>query len=228
MYKLRIIVFSFMFIVTAVNTLAQTIMEPNFGLKSPETIEIRKIEITESETVVYLSIENKISGGYFCADKSIFLIESDGTRRKLLKAKGIPACPDTYKFKNIGEKLQFSLEFPPVKKGTVCVDIIEECNQNCFSFYGITLDETLNSRLNEALSVIDKGQFLSAITLYKKILEGQPDKGVIGSIYSSIITLYSKTGDNVSAKEWYKKLTDSNVQRFQLYLNNLNLRGIKY
>jgi hypothetical protein len=228
MNKLRIVVYSFLLIVSSVNVFSQTITEPNFGLKSHETLEIKKIELTESGTVVYLSIENKITGGNFCADKNVFLIESDGTRRKLLKAKGIPACPETYTFKNIGEKLQFSLEFPPVKKGTVCVDIIEECSQNCFSFYGVTLDETLNNRLNEALSTVDKGQHAKALSLYKEILKNQPVNGISGSIYSDIITLSVQIGDKTGAEEWYKKLMSSTVPRKDLYIKNLNSAGIKF
>ena len=101
---------------------SQTISLPNYSLKSHETLEIKKIEITSEKTIVFLSIENQTTGGYFCADKNIFIIKPDGTRSKLISSSGIPVCPETYKFKAIGEKLNFILTFLPLKTGTGWID----------------------------------------------------------------------------------------------------------
>src|SRR5664279_1796392 len=123
---------------------AQTISQPNYGLKSHETLEISKIELNPQKTVIYLNIENMIKDGFFCADKNIVTIYKDGTRSKMISSKGIPNCPDTYKFKSIGEKLNFELTFPPLKPGTQTIDIVEDCTDNCFSFYGVCLNSNLN------------------------------------------------------------------------------------
>jgi 23S rRNA-/tRNA-specific pseudouridylate synthase len=96
---------------------SQTIIKPNQALKSHETLQIKKIETTSDETVISLSIENRRVDGSFCADKNIFIIYPDGSRIKLAKSIGIPSCPDAYKFKNIGEVLDFTLTFPPIKQG---------------------------------------------------------------------------------------------------------------
>jgi hypothetical protein len=224
-------IFSIILFVTALPSgFSQLIKAPNYSLKSHETLEISKVEISGSKTVVYLTIENRISNGSFCADKNIYLIDPDGKKLKLMKATGIPVCPDSYKFKVIGEKLQFSLEFPPIIAGTKWVDIVEDCSDNCFSFYGVTLDTDLNSRINEAFSKAGKGETGMAIALYKNILKSESgiSNGVIGGIYNEIITLSVKIGDKAGADEWYKKLESSNVQRLQLYINNLNSRGIKF
>jgi hypothetical protein len=104
---------------------AQIIIRPNYGLKIPETLEISRIETSPQKTVVYLNIENRIKDGYFCADKNIYIVYSDGTKSKMISSKGIPNCPATYKFKSIGEKLNFELTFPSIKRGTHSIDIID-------------------------------------------------------------------------------------------------------
>ena len=177
-----------------------------------------------------MTIENRITGGNFCADKNIFIIYPDGTRCNLTSSNGIPVCPDSYKFKTIGEKLQFTLEFPPLKSGTEWIDIVEGCNDNCFSFYGVTLNQDLNIRIDDAFAVSAKGEKTKAIGLYKKILESLPDPapGIKGTLYSDIITLLIETGDRTGAKEWYNKLVVSKVPQLGLYIKNLNSRGIKY
>jgi hypothetical protein len=209
---------------------SQLFYEPNYALKSHETLELSKVEVSGSSTVVYLSLENRIANGTFCADRNIYLIEPDGKKLKLIKASGIPVCPESYKFKMIGEKLQFKLEFSSLKAGTKWVDIIEDCSDNCFSFYGVTLDNELNEKIDQALLMAEKGETSKAIALYKNIINSQngSDNGVVGGIYADIITLSNKAGDKAGAGEWYKKLESSNVPRIQLYIKNLNSRGIKF
>ncbi len=119
---------------------SQTIVKPNYALKSHETLEILKVDAGPTKTVINFSIENRIEKGEFCADKNIFIIYPDGTKLKLTGSTGIPVCPATYKFKYIGEVLGFTLSFPPLKPGTGWIDIVEDCESNCFSFYGVSLN----------------------------------------------------------------------------------------
>jgi hypothetical protein len=226
----RKLIFIFTWLLGACGIQAQSIIEPNYALKSHETLELNRVEVSASGTVLFFTIENKISGGSFCADRNIYLIEPDGTRLLLVKAKGIPACPDSYKFKGIGEKLQFSLEFPPLKTGDLWADIVEDCSDNCFSFYGITLSSGLNTKINEAIDFASRGENNHAIALYKNIIENKTDEeaGIIGGIYSDIILLSLKAGDKTGAGEWYKKLLAAKVPRLEMYIKNLNSRGIKF
>jgi len=120
---------------------SQTIEKPNYGLKSHETLEINKVVTGPSGTTVYLSVVNKIDGGYFCADKNIYIMYPDGSKSKVVSSKGIPVCPASYKFKSIGEKLSFELTFAAIKQNTKWIDLVEDCNENCFSFYGICLNK---------------------------------------------------------------------------------------
>ncbi len=212
------------------NIHSQIIEKPSFALKSHETLEISKVEISGSKTEIYLTIENRINGGNFCADRNIYILEPGGERLKLIKSSGIPVCPETYKFKAIGEKLDFVLTFPPLKSGTEWVDLIEDCQDNCFSFYGLTLDNDLNRKIDEAISFVDRGETFKAIGLYKSIIQGlgTAEKGVMGSLYSDLIALMVKIGDSAGAREWYNKMLSSDVPRLQLYLSNLSSRGIKF
>ena len=168
--------------------------------------------------------------GTFCADRNIFLTDPAGGKFKLKKAAGIPVCPDSYKFKSIGEKLQFTLEFPPLKTGTKWIDIIEDCTSNCFRFYGVTLDNELNLTLDDAFSLAAKGIPAENMILFSKILDdiGSENLGIEGLLYINIINAAVEDSDNVNAMVWYKRLAASKAPRVEEYLKFLNDRGIKY
>jgi len=209
---------------------SQTILQPNYALKSHETLEISKIEIRNDNTVIYLTIENRIEGGTFCADRNIYIINSEGEKLRLVKSSEIPVCPDTYKFKSIGEKLQFTLSFPPFKPETKWVDLVEDCTGNCFWFYGVTLDNDLNKRIDEAFSNASGGKAEDNIVLFKTILDSidSQDLGIEGLLYINIINAVSGDAGKVNAAAWYKRLASSNAPRVSQYLKYLNDKGIKY
>ena len=209
---------------------SQSIERPNYALKSPETLEIIKVETSSQLTVIYLSIENKITGGYFCADKNIFMLYPEGTRGNMLFSKGIPVCPETYKFKTIGEKLEFELTFPPLKKNTEWIDLIENCTDNCFSFYGICLDSELNKKIDNASHLAEIGEPANASLDFIKIASSIDAKnnGIAGLLYMNIIQLSKETGNIAKASEWYGKLKSSDIPRRELYIKHLNSQGIMY
>jgi len=229
--KIKIIlIVLFIFITGVVKIYAQTYNQPNIGLKSHETLEISKVELTEHKTLIYLSVENRITGGNFCADKNIFIIYPDGTRSKLISSSGIPVCPDTYRFKTIGEKLDFVLKFPPLKLGTDWIDLIEDCSENCFSFYGVTLDNDLNNKIDDAFTLVENKEQAKALVNFIKIADSIDNKnlGIEGLIYINIIRLAKETGNTVKAAEWYNRLKSSGIPRSELCIKNLNSLGIVY
>jgi hypothetical protein len=209
---------------------SQTILKPNFALKSHETLEITKIEMSAEKAVIYFSLENRKEGGSFCADKNIFLIYPNGNRMKLIKANGIPVCPQNYNFKNIGEKLDFNLVFPPLKPATEWIDIIEECSANCLWFYGLTLNNDLNRRLDEAFASAAKGKPEDNMLLFRNLLEslGGEDHGIEGSLYVNIINAAIEAGNKTEAAAWYRKLLSSHAPRLDQYVKYLNDKGIRY
>lgn len=220
----------FFFVTVTVNLNSQTYNHPNIGLKSHETLEISKVEITAQKTLIFLSVENRITGGYFCADKNIYIIYPDGTRSRLTSSKGIPVCPESYKFKTIGERLNFELTFPPLKKDAQWIDLIEDCKDNCFSFYGICLNSDLNKKIDDASVLAENEEPAEALMNFINIAGtiNSKNSGIEGLIYINIITLAKETANNPKAAEWYKKLESSGIPRCELYIKHLNSQGIIY
>ena len=209
---------------------SQTIINPNYSLKTHETLDIIKVEAKPEATIFYMRIENRREGGSFCADKNIYLIYPDGKKIRLESSSGIPVCPDTYKFKVPGEKLEFVLTFPALKAGTRCIDLIEECADNCFSFYGIVLDNTLNDRIDNAFTLAENDEAAKAMISFIIIAEeiDKSNLGIEGLLYINIIKLARETGDDAKAAEWYKKFASSEAPRLSGYIKFLNDQGIKY
>jgi len=230
--NMKVIISVFASVIASVgNISSQTFAQPNSALKSHETLEITKIEISNRATIISFSVENRRSeGGSFCADKNIYVIYPDGTRLSLSAAHNIPVCPDSYKFKSIGEKLFFSLEFPPLKPGTKWIDIIEECSSNCFWFYGVTLETDLNKRLDEAFLQAAKGKPADNLVLFKGILDDvdSQNPGIEGLLYINIINAAVEDNDKISASVFYKRLAASHAPRLAQYIKYLNDKGIKY
>jgi hypothetical protein len=209
---------------------SQTFINPNYSLKSHETLNLIKAEVRPEATIFYMSIENRIEGGSFCADKNIYIIYPDGGKSKLESSSGIPVCPDTYKFKTAGEKLEFVLTFPPLKEGTKWIDLIEDCSANCFSFYGITLNDALNKRIDDAFALVENDEPAKALVSFINIAEeiDKNNRGIEGLIYINIIKLARETGNDAKAEEWYKKLKLSDTPRLSQYIKYLNQQDIKY
>jgi hypothetical protein len=177
-----------------------------------------------------MRIENRIADGSFCADKNIYILYPDGKQSKLSSSSGIPVCPDTYKFRTPGEKLDFVLVFPPLKQGTGWIDLVEDCSDNCFSFYGITLNSELNRRIDDAFAFAENGDDTKALTSFISIADGidKNNNGIEGLVYINIIKLARATGDEAKAEEWYNKFKLSDAPRLSQYLKYLNDQGINY
>jgi hypothetical protein len=209
----------------------QTFKAPNPVLKSHETLEITRVENDQRSLRIYMTVENKrAEGGSFCADKNISVIYPDGTKSKLLKSAGIPVCPDTHNFKAAGEKLSFSLEFQPLRKGAEWINIIEECNENCFWFYGVTLNDTLNRRIDELFQKASLTTTAASIDLFRNMLNSLGDRNIPAKalIYINLINASLEEGDKVGASVWYKRFSGSNIPGTDFYLKYLNDKGIKY
>jgi hypothetical protein len=231
MMRKKILIMALFLGILKIYSFSQIITQPNFALKSPETLKIFKVEITPSKTIVSLSVENqRTEGGNFCADRNIYIIYPGGKRSKLLSSSGIPICPDTYRFKYVGEKLDFTLSFPPIESGTEWVDLIEECNENCFFFYGISLDRNLNRQIDAAFSLAEGDEPEKALVSFISLVEQTDSKnlGTEGLLYINIITLAKETGNTMKEKEWYNRFLSSDAPRLSQYIKYLNDKGIKF
>ena len=205
----------------------QRIASPNFSLKSPETVEVIEVEMSRSRTVVRGSIENRISDGYFCLDRNTYLVTDKGARLKLTGATGLPWCPDSYKFSEIGEKVYFSLTFQALSPGTGWVDLIEECGDGCLTVYGITLDQKLNSEIDSGFRALDRGDNGEAIELFENILvKLRPaNHALLGSVYLNLVTLYELEENGERIEQIISEISSSSIPMKELFIRNLTDMG---
>jgi len=210
--------------------MSQTVENPNYALKSHETLEIAKIELTPAATLFYMSVENRATGGYFCADRNTFIIYPDGERVRLISSSGIPVCPDTYKFRLTGEKLDFILTFPPLKPGTEWIDLVEDCQEYCYSFYRVIIDGGINAQIEDAYSPAERGEPSLALDRFIKMARetGSDNMGFGGLLYLNIIKLAEEAGNKKVASDWYSRLVSSEIPDLEHFIEHLNAQGIKY
>jgi hypothetical protein len=211
------------------NGQSQSVLNPNYGLKSPITAEIARVDFNADATVVGLTIMSDMDNAWFCIDRNTYIIKPDGIKVRLKSLKGLPYCPATYRFKRPGEKLPFTLVFPPTGKLS-WFSIIEECSGGCLSFRGVLTDETLNNRLNDAYSLSDRGEEMAAYRLFKEIINETDslNLGIEGSIYTALILIDRKAGRQEAARAWYDRMMTSDTPDLGLYLESLRREGIVY
>jgi hypothetical protein len=191
---------------------AQVIIQPNYGSKSHPTLNIVKIEMNQSGTIMSLSVTNEVAGGgWFCADKNIYIKDLKTKKNyKLVKAENIPVCPESHQFNKVGEVLNFTLQFPALDKYSKYIDLIEGCNNACFSFNGIILDKTINEQVEIAYDLYSKKKPELSAETFSKIITTYPDYPY-GIYYFTVIKIYSEMNQWDKVKEWYHKLSESNV-----------------
>jgi hypothetical protein len=207
----------------------QSVESPNYGLKSPLTAEIIRVDFNADATVVWMTVMSDINNAWFCIDRNTFLVRPDGMKLKLTGLKGLPYCPATHKFRRPGEKAAFSLTFPPTGM-LPWFSIVEECMGGCLSFRGIVTDASLNNRLNEAFALTGSGNNMAAYRIYEEII-GEIDTlnlGIEGSVYSALIMIDRNMGRPETARQWYSRMMTSDTPDLKLYLENLKRQGAEY
>jgi hypothetical protein len=208
----------------------QAVSLPNSSIKSHPTLTVNSIEASATQTAIYLQVENKREGGTFCADRNIYIRYPDGTRVKALRSEGIPVCPDTHRFRSVGEKLNFIIYFPPLRKDIRWFDLIEDCTDNCFWFLGLVSDNSINTSLNALFEKASEQKPEDNINLFRKYLEETDSQnlGTEGLIYINIITSSIEAGDNPGAALWYNRLVKSDAHAVKEHVKFLNDSGIRY
>ncbi|OQY03405.1 MAG: hypothetical protein B6I20_05115 [Bacteroidetes bacterium 4572_117] len=205
MKSLFIIVFLFIYSFIGIS---QTIENPNFAMAS-HPMKVTKVEYLETQTLIELSIENQSITGEFCADKNIYVQDAlSGLKFQLISSKGIPVCPASYKFKNVGEVLTFQLYFPQINPIFKYLTLVEDCDNNCFSVVGIILDDEFNKEINMGFDYYSKGKLDFALVAFKKAIENHLEYP-FGFLYLNVIQILSEKKDYNNAKKWYGKLKNS-------------------
>jgi hypothetical protein len=217
------ILLTFLLLGAIVRIYPQTITRPNFALKSHPTLEIESVVLTAGSTTLFMVIENKSLDGTFCADKNIFIVLPNRKRLKIKEARDIPRCPDSYVFKSFGEKLYFSLIFPALPKGTLWFDLLEDCDEACFSFNSVILDTGLNQKIDHAYSVLESGERDKASLEFESLLPDLSGKKCPyeGAVYWNLIQLARQMGDEKKSAEWLEMLRKSDNPLKERLIENL-------
>lgn len=205
----------------------QSHFEPNYALKSPQTLEVINIEFLPDQTILMLSIENLIEGGYFCIDKETYITTDSNKRYKLTKLSGLPNCPNQYKFKREGEIKYITMYFPAIPESSLWIDLIEECGEGCLTVIGLSLEPRINSEINICFRDMEKGRINDAIQRFEVLRKELKDSNnpILGSIYLNLITLYKKKGDSIKAEELSLSLKDIIIPHKELFLSGLDIQN---
>jgi len=213
---------------------AQVYNKPIAGKQSHPELEITKIEINQTETVVSLKITNKLSnGGWFCADKNIYIKDTKGTKTlNLIKSENIPTCPDQFEFSYSGQTLEFKLFFPPIPKEIRFIDLIEDCNNECFSFNGIILDNLHNENIRTFETGFDMYQnknLEEAISHFEKVASNKStvESHIYGLSYYYLILIYHDQGNYDQQNKFLNLLLDSEIEDKETFIKELEKSGIK-
>ena len=211
------------------NAEAQSVLSPNYGLKSPLTAEIVRVDFNDDATVVWMTVMSDINNGWFCIDRETYLVKPDGMKVKMKGLKGLPYCPATHKFRRPGEKAAFSLTFPATGM-LPWFSVVEDCFGGCLSFRGVVTDDGLNNLISEAFALSGRGESMAAYRIYEDIISriDSLNYGIEGAVYSSLIILDNSMGRTETARGWFTRMMTSDTPDLGLYLENLKRQGIDY
>ncbi|KPK83141.1 MAG: hypothetical protein AMS27_13300 [Bacteroides sp. SM23_62_1] len=193
---------------------SQVYHRPNFAFSSHETLELERIEIDEDQTRLLLSILNRRLSGTFCVDTNTYIRNSLGDEEyKLIQSMGIPDCPDAYKFTAIGEKLEFILIFPPISEDLLYIDIIEECDEACFSLKYVLLDQEINEIINQGFNLYEAGNLTESLKVFEDLMTARNDNlsPVFGTIYLYMMTINYDLGRSKEVQNLLDELEKSSI-----------------
>jgi len=208
---------------------AQLVINPVIHSKTHPSLMLDSIELSKFDTKCFLTVVNQNTEGtaWFCADKFIYIVENDsGIKHQLMYAEGIPHCPEMHTFTEFGEKLQFTLRFAPLENKKAEIDIIENCNDNCFSLKGIVLDPDLNAELRQfekGVALFNNEESVEALSVFTPLLNSKykTENHYAYSLYI-IPVIYEKMMEYEQAKNAYQVLKASKLLKKQYFLEKLH------
>lgn len=215
--KARIYIFIVLFSLMAVLGKAQVIENPHVGFQSHPTIHVISVDISAKYTRVLMQATNYAEGGdNLCIDKNTRLTTSTGKKLNLISSENLPTCPANYRFTRKEEVLQFTLVFPALDAGTMYIDIEEVCDAYCLNYKGIVVDKRLNELINKGYAAYQLKQDEQALLYFKEALNAAPNYPY-GILYFNIIKISAELNKWDEVRNWYKLLTQSNVNDKEFY-----------
>lgn len=157
--------FLIVFIIVTISVMGQKNENPAVRKSEVSNCEITSVFIGKDKTTVnfnYKSININTTGGLICINDNLFIRDNyTGQKYFLNKANNIPICPEKYNFKQIGESLQFSLDFQPIPQDCGEIDIIDNLTAAGFNFYGVNLKGSTKLERIETIERIEAFQNVS-------------------------------------------------------------------
>lgn len=111
------------------------VIRPEYGLENTKTLEIDKVLLTDSATILYIDAYFR-PGNWIRIDSATYLL-AEGKKYVVQSAEGIKLHEHHY-MPESGED-HFTLTFPPLPKGTKSFDFIESDCDNCFKIWDVDL-----------------------------------------------------------------------------------------
>ncbi|MDZ7737827.1 MAG: hypothetical protein U5K32_01910 [Bacteroidales bacterium] len=207
---------------------AQEAVQPNYGMKSPATAEVVRVKVTDTQTLVDISIQNEIKDGHFCIDKNTYLEYGEDERLRLIEAKGLPLCPERYEFSTVGEKVYFTLVFDGLPGGTPWFDIVEYCGTGCLSVLGLTMDKEINSKIDAAYNALDRYDPERAMDIFSELLPvlRSSAHGLTGSVYLSLAELLDANNRDEELQELISEFESTPMPHKEQYRTILRDMGL--
>lgn len=156
----RIVLF-FIALMLVPGGIAQTIIFPSYKNRDNKNIEISRISVTDTLTVVEMYLLAPLDDIWICADKNFHLKPYNSNDRLfLVLAKDIPLCPKREKITRDKIYKKFLLYFPILNSSVKRIDIIEKAKDG-FNFYGVWLEEKPGEPLPDSSKYRTREQFVN-------------------------------------------------------------------
>ena len=208
---------------------SQKIVNPVVHSKSHPSLTIDSLVLGEKQTHCYLQVENLSTEGnaWFCADEDIRLTELNGNRiHRLIRAEGIPTCPEKHPFMRTGERLQFTLVFSGIVDTKSEIDIIENCADNCFSLKGIVLDPLLNAEIRQferGVMLFNQKDLSGARPIFESLIHsGYTEENHFAFSLYILPVIYFMMEEEDLARAAYDRLKSSSVREKTYFLEKLH------
>ena len=139
--------FIVLFYIAATAMFAQNIVvsNPPFSVCSHPNVIIDKIELKDTETVLYMTVYQQ--QGQWIRISSDTYIRANGEKYVVKSADGIELSTETYP--DSSGKIVFTLHFPAIDLSIQQIDFIESDCDNCFKIWGIELKPGVSAKREE-------------------------------------------------------------------------------
>jgi len=210
-YLLVVLFLSLFFIRCTDDKRPRTIERPVYGLQNTKTLEIDKVVLTDTSTILH--IDAYFPSGMWIRIDSATYIQAEGKKYILESAENI-VINELHWMPENGED-HFKLTFPPLPKGTKSFDFIESDCADCFKIWDVDLTgktkeykpqlppEIVNYQEDKSLT-LQKPEFRTGRTKVTLLLSGMKDGYVINNIsllYNNIFTFDHESIDGVKESD---------------------------